>query len=177
MKHNFNAGPSILPKEVFEEASRAILNFRDTGLCEALARQFAAHGIGRDRLEIGFHSPPWDVMRGIDISLDCYPQNSGTTLFESLYMGIPFITLADRPSLGRLGASIASNAGHAEWVAYTEAEYANKAVDLATDLRHLSLVRAKLREEMRASPLLDEKGYVRQVEAAYRDMWRHWCAA
>src|SRR4028119_1098769 len=30
--HNFNAGPSILPKEVFEEASRAILNFNDTGL-------------------------------------------------------------------------------------------------------------------------------------------------
>lgn len=30
--HNFNAGPSILPKEVFEEASRAVLDFNDTGL-------------------------------------------------------------------------------------------------------------------------------------------------
>lgn len=30
--HNFNAGPSILPKEVFEEASRAILDFNNTGL-------------------------------------------------------------------------------------------------------------------------------------------------
>ncbi len=30
--HNFNAGPSILPKEVFEEASRAIIDFNDTGL-------------------------------------------------------------------------------------------------------------------------------------------------
>lgn len=30
--HNFNAGPSILPKEVFEEASQAVLNFNDTGL-------------------------------------------------------------------------------------------------------------------------------------------------
>ena len=30
--HNFNAGPSILPKEVFEEASRAVLNFNDSGL-------------------------------------------------------------------------------------------------------------------------------------------------
>ncbi len=30
--HNFNSGPSILPKEVFEEASRAVLNFNDTGL-------------------------------------------------------------------------------------------------------------------------------------------------
>lgn len=30
--HNFNAGPSILPREVFEEASRAVLNFNDSGL-------------------------------------------------------------------------------------------------------------------------------------------------
>ncbi len=30
--HNFNAGPSILPREVFEEASRSILNFNDSGL-------------------------------------------------------------------------------------------------------------------------------------------------
>ncbi len=32
MVHNFNAGPSILPKEVFEEASKAVLNYNDTGL-------------------------------------------------------------------------------------------------------------------------------------------------
>lgn len=32
MKHNFGAGPCILPKEVFEEASQAVLNFNDTGL-------------------------------------------------------------------------------------------------------------------------------------------------
>jgi phosphoserine aminotransferase len=30
--HNFNAGPSILPKEVFEEASRAVIDFNNTGL-------------------------------------------------------------------------------------------------------------------------------------------------
>jgi phosphoserine aminotransferase len=30
--HNFNAGPSVLPKEVFEEASQAILDYNNTGL-------------------------------------------------------------------------------------------------------------------------------------------------
>jgi phosphoserine aminotransferase len=30
--HNFGAGPSILPKEVFEEASRALIDFNNTGL-------------------------------------------------------------------------------------------------------------------------------------------------
>lgn len=32
MIHNFNAGPSVLPKEVFEEASQSVINFNDTGL-------------------------------------------------------------------------------------------------------------------------------------------------
>jgi phosphoserine aminotransferase len=32
MVHNFGAGPSVLPKEVFEEASRAIIDFNNTGL-------------------------------------------------------------------------------------------------------------------------------------------------
>src|SRR5687767_8425834 len=30
--HNFNAGPSVLPREVFQEASQAILDFNNTGL-------------------------------------------------------------------------------------------------------------------------------------------------
>ncbi|MBI2731476.1 MAG: 3-phosphoserine/phosphohydroxythreonine transaminase [Sphingobacteriales bacterium] len=30
--HNFNAGPSILPKEVFEQASKAIIDFNGSGL-------------------------------------------------------------------------------------------------------------------------------------------------
>ena len=32
MIHNFNAGPSVLPKEVFEEASQAVIDFNNTGL-------------------------------------------------------------------------------------------------------------------------------------------------
>lgn len=31
-KHNFSAGPSILPQEVFEKAAQAVLNFNDSGL-------------------------------------------------------------------------------------------------------------------------------------------------
>ena len=32
MIHNFNAGPSILPKEVFQQAAEGVLNFNNTGL-------------------------------------------------------------------------------------------------------------------------------------------------
>jgi predicted O-linked N-acetylglucosamine transferase (SPINDLY family) len=150
-------------------------NYQDATMRDLLAAKFAAHGIERSRLEIGYHSPPWDVLRGIDIGLDCFPHNSGTTLFETLYMGIPFVTLAGRPSVGRLGSSILEGIGHPEWIARTEDEYIEKAVALAADLPKLAALRSSLREEMQASALMDEAGFARKVEAAYRTMWVRWC--
>ncbi len=149
-------------------------SYKEAPMQDSLAALFAAQGISRDRLEIGCHSP-WDALRGIDIGLDCFPHNSGTTLFETLYMGIPFITLADRPSMGRLGSSILRALGKSEWVAQTEAEYVHKAVSLAGNLPALASNRANQRGQMEASPLMDEPGYARKVEAAYRMMFRRWC--
>ncbi len=151
-------------------------NFRDTGMCEKTAARFMEHGIERERLIIGCDTPPWDVLRGIDIGLDCFPHNSGTTLFETLYMGIPYVTLANRPSVGRLGTSILHGLGHPEWVADTEQDYIDKAVQLAQDTAYLSQLRKNLREKLKKSPLMDEIGFARAVEDAYRQMWRRWCA-
>ncbi|MFZ6873380.1 tetratricopeptide repeat protein [Undibacterium sp. Di27W] len=150
-------------------------NFNEDFMREACFVKFEAHGISRSRLEIGFHSPPWDTMRKIDIGLDCFPHNSGTTLFESLYMGVPYVTLADRPSMGLLGSSILEGAGHPEWIARSEQEYIDKAVALARDIPALAQLRLNLREQTRASALMDEPGFTRKVEAAYRAMWTKWC--
>ena len=90
-------------------------------------------------------------MRQIDIALDCFPHNSGTTLIEHLYMGNPFITYSNRPSVGKIGASILTALGHPEWIATSEEEYVEKAVALASDPQKLSTIRQNLRAEMEAS--------------------------
>ncbi|MDP1774190.1 MAG: tetratricopeptide repeat protein, partial [Methylobacter sp.] len=146
-------------------------SFKSPLMQERLAEEFVARGIGRERLEIGYHSPPWDTLRGIDIMLDCFPHNSGTTLIESLYMGLPFVTLAGRPSVGCLGKMVLEGLGHPEWVAGSEEEYIDIAVGLASDLGRLAQLRAGLRDEMRASALMDERAFARKVENAYREMW------
>ncbi len=151
-------------------------NYRESGAQENLKAKFAAHGILPERLEIGYHSPPWDVLREIDIGLDCFPHNSGTTLFETLYLGIPYITLAGRPSVGRLGSSILHGLGHSEWIAGSAESYIEKAVELAGDLKKLDELRHGLRGEMTRSALMDEAGFARKVEAAYRRMWERWCS-
>jgi hypothetical protein len=100
--------------------------FKTAPIQELFLERFAAHGIKPERIDIGYHTPGWEVLKNTDISLDCFPHNSGTTLIESLYMGVPFITLAGRPSVGRVGSTILYGAGHPEWIAHTEEDYIKK---------------------------------------------------
>jgi protein O-GlcNAc transferase len=62
-----------------------------------------------------------------------------------------------------------------ELIAQTPEEYVEIAVRLASDLPGLATLRAGLREQMRQSPLCDGRRLAREIEAAYRDMWRTWC--
>jgi predicted O-linked N-acetylglucosamine transferase (SPINDLY family) len=62
-----------------------------------------------------------------------------------------------------------------ELIAYTPDQYAKIAVDLAHDLDRMDSLRRGMRARMLASPLMDADGFARDVEAAYRQMWRTWC--
>ena len=152
-------------------------NFSQADVCEQWGHRFEALGIARDRVIMGFESPPWNVLRRMDIALDCFPQNSGTTLIESLYMGLPFVSLAGVPSMGTLGASVLSAVGHPEWIAHSEPEYVDKLAALASDLPRLAQIRRDLRGQMQASALMDEAGFARDVEDAFAQMFARWCAA
>lgn len=158
--------------------SKLIINSKDyitSAMKEKLAERFKEYGINKERLEIGYRSPPWDVLRKIDIGVDCFPHNSGTTLFETLYMGIPYVTLLGRPSVGRLGSSILHSLGRDEWIANSEEEYVEKLVAIASDLPALALLRTELRDEMRQSMLMDGAGFAHKVEEAYQKMFTLWC--
>ncbi len=161
--------------DILEKTPGSVLLLNSTNMADAdlgreIQQRLAHMGIDPARVDCGFESPPWDLLRRIDISLDCFPHNSGTTLFESLHMGVPYITLSDRPGVGRLGSAILHGLNRPEWVAYTVDEYVTKAVALASDLPALARTRASLRNELQNSPLMDEPGFARSVEAAYVKM-------
>lgn len=150
-------------------------SFGDESLRDHYLQQFAIHGIGAERLLIGYTSPVWDALGAMDIALDCFPHNSGTTLFESLWMGLPFISLRERPSMGRVGATILHGIGRDEWIADSEDEYLDKLVALASDIPALARTRAGLREEMKASPLCDGADFAHRMELTYQQMWQRYC--
>ena len=91
-------------------------------------------------------------------------------------MGVPVITLGGDRHSGRVGASILTRVSLADLVAETEADYVEMAVALANDLDRLSAMRRDLRSRMQMSPLCDAHTFARDVEAAYREMWRRVCA-
>jgi predicted O-linked N-acetylglucosamine transferase (SPINDLY family) len=159
-------------------SSHLILNsysFRETAVVERFSDYFISKGIAASRLHIGLDTPPWPVYQKIDIMLDCFPHNSGTTLFEGLFMGVPFVTRRDRVSMGRLGATIAQGAGHPEWIAGSDEEYITKVLTLGADPRALNQLRLNLRNEMLASPLCDQQGFTQRVEQTYADAWQRYC--
>ena len=149
-------------------------NFEHDEVKDIYIEKFKQNGIPQDRLDIGYSSPPWNILKKIDIGLDCFPHNSGTTLVEHLYMGNPYITLADRPSVGRIGSHYLHGIGHSEWIAHSEEEYVEKACALSSDLQALSRIRVQLRSDMEASPLRNEKAFVKKLEYNYQQMWENY---
>jgi len=113
--------------------------------------------------------------QSIDIALDTIPYGGGTTTCDALWMGVPVVSLVGRTAVGRGGASILSNIGVPELIARTPQQYVQIAAALAGDLPRLAEFRQTLRGRMQASPLMDAPRFARNVEAAYRQMWRNWC--
>jgi predicted O-linked N-acetylglucosamine transferase (SPINDLY family) len=75
----------------------------------------------------------------------------------------------------RLGVTVLTNAGLPELIAKDADEYVSLAVDLARDQNRLCRLRHNLRNRVAASPAMNQQAFARNMETAYRDMWRKWC--
>jgi predicted O-linked N-acetylglucosamine transferase (SPINDLY family) len=137
--------------------------------------RFEHHGIAAERVELHAAelSSQGHLARygELDIALDTYPYNGTTTTCEALWMGVPVISLAGRTHASRVGASILARVGLKDLVASTPEEYLRKATVLAADGPRLRELRAGMRDRMRGCALLDARGFARNLEAAYRQMW------
>ena len=142
-----------------------------------LSGRFRAEGIGRDRIRFLGRSPGvYALYREIDLCLDPFPSNGGTTTSDALWMGVPVVTRAGDTTFSRAGLGLLTNLGLPELVAHDEQGYIDLAVSLARNLDRLASLRQGLRQRFVKSPMMDGKRYVRNLEAAYRQAWQRWCA-
>jgi predicted O-linked N-acetylglucosamine transferase (SPINDLY family) len=138
----------------------------------------AQHGIRPGRVEFFEGRPRREYLKlyhRVDVGLDSFPYNGHTTSLDSLWMGVPVVTLVGQTVVSRAGWCQLSNLGLTELAAQTPEQYVKIAVQLAGDLPRLKELRSTLRKRMEASPLMDAPRFARNIEAAYRQMWRTWC--
>ena len=143
-----------------------------------LTKAFVAHGISTDRLLLEGGSPRQQYLETyhrVDIGLDPFPYTGGTTTAESLWMGVPVLTLAGQTLISRQGLGMLRNTGLPAWVASDQDDYVEKAVAFAARPAELAELRARLRAQVLASPLFDAPRFARHFEQAMRGMWMRWC--
>jgi predicted O-linked N-acetylglucosamine transferase (SPINDLY family) len=155
--------------------SRLMLHAPIGGARQRVLAILAQHNVAAERVQFVDAQPALAYMKTydrIDIALDPLPYNGGTTTCDALLMGAAVVSLAGDCAVRRAGASILTNAGLAELIATTPQRYVEIAAELAGDVERLAVLRAGMRPRMLASPLTDSGRFVRDLEAAYRQMWR-----
>ena len=145
---------------------------------EKLLGRFAARGVDPVRIVLHARMPVGEYYRilgNLDVALDTYPYNGGTTTLDTLWMGTPLIAMkGDRP-VARSAFSIMSTLGMSELIASTPTEYVEKNLQLARDQAWRQRLRSSLRERLSASSLMDADTFVTDLESCYRKMWVSWC--
>ena len=111
----------------------------------------------------------------VDIALDTTPYSGGTTTCDALWMGVPVITAPGERPVSRSSASLLATVGLTDWIASSPQDYVRRAVAFAGSPPLLTDLRRTLRSRMQASALMDEAGFTRNLEDAYRRMWRQYC--
>ena len=182
--------PSKLTEKVIACWSKLLLNlpqaqlylkykaFGDDGVRKRYQEIFSRNGVDLSRVRFAGASPRQQYLatyQEIDIGLDPFPFNGCTTTMESLWMGVPVITLRGDRYVGHMGETILKHLGLEENITDSEEAYIDRAISLASNLPALNEIRGNLRSKLITSPLCDGAGFTQCLETAYRNIWVDRC--
>jgi protein O-GlcNAc transferase len=165
-------------KQILANSTRSRLRLsrvRSATRAAEIIAELEKDGIARERIEcVPYQSdaPHGRQYAGVDIALDHYPYNGVTTTCETLYAGVPVVSMHGRHCAARSGLSILSSVGLGELVASAPEQYVRIALELAGNLPRLERLRAELRGRFERSPLRDEKRFAANFEELLRMAWR-----
>ena len=108
--------------------------------------------------------------RQADLFLDTLPCNAHTTASDALWAGLPLLTWAGEAFAGRVSASLLSAMNLPELITHSQAEYEQRAIEIAHDPNQLIQLKAKVAQMRHISPLFKTQQYAHDLEAAYQEM-------
>jgi len=136
---------------------------------ENLKREAQAMGVDASRLIFApYIKMAEHIERNIlaDLFLDSLPYNAHTTASDALWANVPVLTLLGKSFAGRVAASLLHAVEMPELITYTEQEFEDRAVDLATHPEKLAALKVKLSKNRLTTPLFDTKLYTKHFESA-----------
>ena len=156
-----------------EDGSPIALGYHTGHYEVGLLAQAAAHGVDAQRLVFA----PFDSrdrylarQRLGDLMLDAVHHSAMTTACDALAAALPVLTLRGTAMASRAGESLLRAAGLPELVAADADTYVAQALQLAASPPRLAEFRRRL--NARAGPLFDTAARVRELEAAFLEVWQ-----
>lgn len=181
----FNNSYKILP-ETFKSWMHILGSVKDSVLWllsgneiikRNLAKEAAAHGIDPTRLIFAEPLPLSEHLarhRLADLFLDTLPYNAHTTTSDSLWAGLPVLTLRGDAFAGRVSASLLNAIRLPELITDSVQEFEQKAIKLATSPESLAAIRQKLDSHRLTTPLFDTELFCKNIEDAYIQAYKRY---
>ncbi len=135
---------------------------------------FEARGVAPERIHLNHNwnaNDHWRIYSAIDLTLDVFPWCGHTTACESLWMGVPVVTLIGNRRSSRFTASVLTTLGLTDLIAETPEQYIEIASRWTANLNELARCRARLRTTIQGSRLCDGPSFTRDLESAYESLW------
>ena len=177
----FNSNFKILPQtfgswmSILKETENSILYLHVDNLVaqKNLQREAENRGVSSSRLVFAYPLPRADYLaryRVVDLFLDTYPYNAGTTASDALWVGVPVLTMAGESFASRVASSILSAVELPELITYSVLDYEQKAIELAKDISKLEKIKEKLKNNKDNTLLFDTPNFTRNLESAYLEI-------
>ena len=174
----FNTNKKILPNtlklwsEILKEIPKSILwllsnneNFK-----ENIKFEFEKKNVNPQRIIFSEKAPIHEHLNRIkhaDLFLDTFPYNAHTTCSDSIWAGVPLLTIEGQSFQSRVAASLLKTSGLDELIAKNEDDYIKKAVYIAKNEDYLNSLKNKLKNSRDTNPLFDTKTFTKNIEKAF----------
>jgi len=147
--------------------------FQDEEILEDFLNIFINNSISKDRVIFqtsDSRDKYFESYNLIDIFLDTFPFSSGTTVIDSLWMGVPVITKYSDTINSRQALGVLSNIDLENFAANSNEEYVNIAVELSQNQKLLKELRTQLREKLSQSPIFDTEKFTKNFLLALKKL-------
>ena len=178
---------SKITEEVIETWSKILLNKKNSKIIikapsedgeiaqEGILKKFKQFNVDNSRVLFSKREEKrndhYKIYNKIDISLDTFPYPGVTTSIESIWMGVPVLTLKGNNFVSRCGESINLNLKMSDFIAKNKTEYISKALSLTEDINNLVEIRKSLRQKALASPLFDTEKFGQDFGDLLSNVW------